>query len=125
MVAEVLGDHVITVQQLHGLEGVSATYGRGRRMQTFRGMLSKTLLAWMPRAALRRLHEAHAEEAAGEPFAASLELLLANLKALRGIGHAVSVGELDPELAGIAVPLPRPGDGGTAGLTPYPCLPGA
>lgn len=116
VVAEVLGDHVITVQQLHGREGVSASFGRGRRMPTFRGMLSKTLLAWLPRAALRRLYAAHAHEAAAEPFAATFEVLLAHLKVLRARGHAVSVGELDPELAGIAVPLARPGDGGTAAL---------
>ncbi len=116
VVAEALGDRLITVQQLHGTEGVSASFGRGRRMPLFRGMLSKTLLAWMPRAALRRLYDAHAVEAAAEPFAASFETLVANLRPIRAQGHAVSVGELDPGLAGIAVPLPRPGDGGTAAL---------
>ncbi len=116
VVAEALGDRLITVQQLHGTEGVSASFGRGRRMPPFRGMLSKTLLAWLPRAALRRLYDAHAEEAAAEPFCASFETLVTNLKQIRTQGHAVSVGELDPGLAGIAVPLPRPGDGGTAAL---------
>ena len=116
VVAEALGDRLITVQQLHGTEGVSASFGRGRRMPLFRGMLSKTLLAWMPRPALRRLYDAHAAEAAAEPFSASFETLVANLKPIRAQGHAVSVGELDPGLAGIAVPLPRPGDGGTAAL---------
>jgi len=116
VVAEALGDRLITVQQLHGIEGVSASFGRGRRMPPFRGMLSKTLLAWMPRPALRRLYDAHPAEAAAEPFSASFETLVANLKPIRAQGHAVSVGELDPGLAGIAVPLPRPGDGGTAAL---------
>jgi DNA-binding IclR family transcriptional regulator len=116
VVAEALGDRLITVQQLHGTEGVSASFGRGRRMPPFRGMLSKTLLAGLPRAALRRLYDAHAAEAAAEPFSASFETLVANLKRIRAQGHAVSVGELDPGLAGIAVPLPRPGEGGTAAL---------
>ena len=116
VVAEALGDRLITEQQLHGTEGVSASFGRGRRMPLFRGMLSKTLLAWMPRPALRRLYDAHAAEAAAEHFSASFETLVANLKPIRAQGHAVSVGELDPGLAGIAVPLPRPGDGGTAAL---------
>jgi hypothetical protein len=49
-------------------------------------------------------------------FAASLDTLRANLKAIRDRGYAMSVGELDPGLAGIAVPLFRPGDGGTAAL---------
>ena len=116
VVAEALGDRVITVQQLHGREGVSATFGRGRRMPVFRGMLSKALLAWLPLPALRRLYTAHAAEAAAEPFAASFDTLRANLKAIRDRGFAMSVGELDPGLAGIAVPLFRPGDGDTAAL---------
>ena len=116
VVAEVLGDRLITVQQLHGSEGVSASFGRGRRMPPFRGMLSKTLLAGLTRPALRRLHAAHAAEAAAEPFAADFDTLVANLRRIRADGYAVSLGELDPGLAGIAVPLPRPGDGGTAAL---------
>ncbi len=116
VVAEVLGDRIVTVQQLHGREGVSASFGRGRRMPAFRGMLSKVLLAALPRPALRRLYAAHLEEAAGEPFARDLDTLAANLKAIRAQGWASSVGELDPGLAGIAVPLPRPDDGGTAAL---------
>jgi DNA-binding IclR family transcriptional regulator len=116
VVAEVLGDRLITVQQLHGSEGVSASFGRGRRMPPFRGMLSKTLLAGLTRPALRRLHAAHAAEAAAEPFAADFDTLVANLRRIRADGYAVSVGELDPGLAGIAVPLPRPGDGATAAL---------
>ena len=104
------------VQQLHGTEGVDPSFGRGRRMPTFRGTMSKTLLAWLPRPALRRLYAARVDEAAGEPFAASLEVLLANLKTIRAQGYAVSVGELDPELAGVSVPLHRPGDGGVAAL---------
>jgi DNA-binding IclR family transcriptional regulator len=116
VVAEVLGDRIVTVHQLHGREGVSASFGRGRRMPAVRGMLSKVLLAALPRPALRRLHAAHRDEAAGEAFARDFEALAANLRAIRAQGHAVSVGELDPELAGIAVPLHRPDDGGTAAL---------
>jgi DNA-binding IclR family transcriptional regulator len=115
-VVEVLGDHMITVQQLHGTEGVDPSFGRGRRMPTFRGTMSKTLLAWLPRPALRRLYAARADEAAAEPFAATFEVLLANLKVIRTQGYALSVGELDPGLAGVSVPLHRPGDGGVAAL---------
>jgi len=116
VVAERLGDRIVTVQQLHGREGVSASFGRGRRMPVFRGMLSKVLLAALPRPALRRLYAAHPAEAAGEPFARDFDTLAAHLKAIRAQGWASSVGELDPGLAGIAVPLARPGDDGTAAL---------
>ena len=116
VVAEALGGRIVTVQQLPGQERVSISFGRGRRMPVFRGMLSKVLLAWMPLAALRRLYAAHREEAAGEAFARDFETLRTQLKAIRAQGWASSVGELDPWLAGIAVPLPRPDDGSTAAL---------
>jgi DNA-binding IclR family transcriptional regulator len=116
VVAELLGDRIVTVQQLHGREGVSASFGRGRRMPVFRGMLSKVLLAALPRPALRRLHAAHLDEATAEAFAKDFDTLASNLKAIRAQGWACSVGELDPGLAGIAVPLPRADDGGTAAL---------
>jgi DNA-binding IclR family transcriptional regulator len=70
----------------------------------------------MPRPALRRLYAVHLDEAAGEAFAQDFDTLVANLKAIRAQGWASSVGELDPGLAGIAVPLARPDDGGTAAL---------
>lgn len=116
VVAEALGDRLITVQQLPGTEPVSVSFGRGRRMPVFRGMLSKVLLAWMPRSALRRLYATHREEAAGAAFARDVDTLRANLKAIRAQGWASSVGELDPGLAGIAVPLARPDDGSVAAL---------
>jgi DNA-binding IclR family transcriptional regulator len=115
VLAEMHGDRVITTHQIHGTEGVSASFGRGRRMPLYRGMLSKTLLAWLPRARLRRLHAAHPQEAAGEAFAGDFDTLVANLKAIREAGHCVSRGELDPELVGIAVPL-HGGAGDTAAL---------
>jgi DNA-binding IclR family transcriptional regulator len=99
------GERMVTVHQAHGSEGVSASYGRGRRLPLFRGMLSKTLLAVLPRAQLRKLYEHHAEEAAGVPFARDWEALLANLKQIRGNGYAVTEGELDPGLVGIGVPV--------------------
>ncbi len=115
VVAEVHGDRVITTQLLPGREGTRASFGRGRRMPLFRGMLSKTLLAWMPRAQLRKLHAANFHEAEAEPFAARFDALVDNLKKIRAQGYALSLGELDPELVGVAVPLLDPqGDGHAA-----------
>ena len=101
----IYGERVITIAQEHGAEVVSATYGRGRRMPLFRGMLSKTILATLPRARLRRLYERHVAEAQATDFARSLENLIAELKAIRSAGYCVTHGELDQGLVGIAVPL--------------------
>lgn len=116
VLAELHGDRVITTHQLHGREGVSASYGRGRRMPSFRGMLSKMLLASLPRARVRKLRESQAEAAAAEPFARDADAMYAALKAIRAQGWCVSKGELDPELVGVAVPLAARGDGDPAAL---------
>lgn len=101
----IYGARIITIAQEHGTEVVSATYGRGRRMPLFRGMLSKSILAILPRARLRRLHLRHLAEAQATDFARSFEILVAELKTIRSAGYCVTHGELDQGLVGIAVPL--------------------
>lgn len=102
------GERIITIHQEHGDEGVSITYGRGRRMPLFRGMLSKVIVASLPRARLRRLVETHADEAQTGTLPVEWEALTAALKSIRGAGFSVSDGELDPGQVGIAVPLAVP-----------------
>ena len=101
----IYGERIITIAQEHGSEVVSATYGRGHRMPLFRGVLSKTILAILPRARLRRLYERNVTEAQATEFARSFEILVAELKAIRSAGYCITHGELDRGLVGIAVPL--------------------
>jgi DNA-binding IclR family transcriptional regulator len=105
MLASLFDDHVVTVHQEHGAEGVSASYGRGRRLPLFRGMMSKVILAWLPRARLRRLFDADPATAARAGFARDWPTLLERLKEIRGAGHCVTRGELDQDLVGTAVPV--------------------
>ncbi|MBL8384657.1 MAG: IclR family transcriptional regulator [Burkholderiales bacterium] len=101
----IYGERIVTIHQEHGGEGIAATYGRGRRMPLFRGMMSKVILAELPRPRLRRLHEHHREEAQGGTLPPDWEGLVLALKAVRKAGYSISQGELDPGLVGIAVPL--------------------
>ena len=112
----IYGQRIVTIHQEHGAEGISASYGRGRRMPLFRGMLSKAILAALPRARLRRLLEDHRHEARATAFSRDWDTMLAELKAIRGAGHAVTRGELDPGLVGIAVPMSSPAHRLTAAL---------
>jgi DNA-binding IclR family transcriptional regulator len=104
----IYGERIITIDHEYGDEGFAASYGRGRRMPLFRGMLSKAILSALPRAALRRLHEHHRDEAAAEALAKDWDTLVANLKAIRTAGYSTSHGELDPGGSGIAVALSSP-----------------
>jgi DNA-binding IclR family transcriptional regulator len=104
----IYGERIVTIHQVHGTEGVAATFGRGRRMPLYRGMLSKAILAALPRARLRKLYERSADEAQASPLARDWDGLLAELKAIRGAGYSISHGELDSGLTGLAVPLASP-----------------
>ena len=112
----IYGERIITIHQEHGIESVSPSYGRGRRMPLYRGMLSKAVLATLPRGQLRRLYKANPDEAHASPFAAGFADLLAHVKAIRSAGYCVTHGELDPGLCGIGVPLSYPARRLTAAL---------
>ncbi len=99
------GERIVTIHQEHGTEGVSASYGRGRRLPLYRGMLSKAMLSALPRAQLRKLYRNSAEEAQASALSQNWESMLVELKAIRAAGFSVSHGELDPGQTGIAVPL--------------------
>lgn len=77
------------------------SFGRGRRMPMFRGAMSLCILAALPRAQLRKLHEESGAEAADMPW----ETLLAEVKQLRRQGYAYTEGALDP---GLALPFTEP-----------------
>lgn len=99
------GERIVTIHQEQGTEGVSASYGRGRRLPLYRGMLSKAMLSALPRAQLRKLYRNSAEEAQASALSQDWDCMLVELKAIRAAGFSVSHGELDPGQTGIAVPL--------------------
>lgn len=96
------GDRIVTVLHAVGSEPAGASYGRGRRMPMFRGALSKCIVCMLPRAQLRKIH---ARQLASDPSSPSWDELLAEVQAVRKAGFAVTLGELDPNLVGVAVPL--------------------
>jgi DNA-binding IclR family transcriptional regulator len=98
-------DRILTIHLEGGQERINASFGRGRRLPVFKGTLSKTILATLPRARLRRLYDKHAAEARDIRFAASWETLLANLKEIRAQGYCITHAELDPGLVGLSVPV--------------------
>lgn len=97
--------HLLTIHYESNQAEMRASYGRGRRMPTFRGAMSLALLSALGKPALRKLHAANQEEAATTPGAQDLELLSDQLKSIRKAGYATSVGALDSQNAGFAIPL--------------------
>ena len=63
------------------------------------------ILAALSSARQRQLYEQHSEDGAKSSLGASWDEVKASLRAVRGAGYAISIGELDPANVGIAVPL--------------------
>lgn len=110
------GDHVLTIHyESHG-EQMRASYGRGRRMPTFKGAMSLAVLSTLSKPQLRKLMQTKSEELDELTLNDSLEKLTQTLKLVRKQGYATSLGALDPHNAGIAIALEVPEQSINAGL---------
>jgi DNA-binding IclR family transcriptional regulator len=104
------GPRIVDVHRAGGESGLELAYGRGRPRPPFRSAAPKVLLAGLPRAALARIHAAHAHEIAESGMGASWPAFRAYLAEVRRRGSYRSHGELQPELGAMAVPV-HDGDG--------------
>jgi DNA-binding IclR family transcriptional regulator len=110
------GDHVLTIHyESHGVQ-MRASYGRGRRMPTFKGAMSLAVLSTLSKPQLRKLMQKNSAELDESSPCDSLETLSQTLKLVRKQGYATSLGALDPHNAGIAIALEVPEQSIYAGL---------
>lgn len=110
----VYGTRMITLHLEQGAEPLDISYGRGRPLPLLRGTPSLTLLAHLPRARQRALFEAGTRDT--DAPGPAWEALLGRLRDIRRAGYGLSEGELDPQNAGIAVPVFYPDGGAAASL---------
>ena len=100
------GDHILTIYYEHQGIQMRASYGRGRRMPTFKGAMSLAVLSTLSKPQLRKLLQKNSAELnVYETLDVSLETLSQTLKGVRKQGYSTSLGALDPDNAGIAIPL--------------------
>ena len=114
LLADMIGDRVLASHHERGTDPATVGFGRGRPMPLFRGAGSKAILAALPPARLRRLHATHAGEAAAAGMGDDWRGFRATVAAVRRAGHAVSLGELEPQNVGVGAPVLR-GDGALPG----------
>jgi DNA-binding IclR family transcriptional regulator len=98
-------DKVLCIGQAARHRRIAVSYTRGRPMPLFRGATAKAILAWLPERRLSRLFAENAPEIRKAGLGASLAEFLAALKAIRGEGHCITFGEVDPGVVGVAVPV--------------------
>lgn len=104
--SRLLGDQIMCVSQVsQGDTPFTISYERGRLMPLFAGSASRVILANLPPAKIAALYRTHSATFEQRGFGDTLQQIRETLKAIRGDGHFVTVGEVDPGMRGISVPL--------------------
>ncbi len=99
------GPRVIDIHRANGTESLVLTYGRGRPRPMFRSGAPKVLLAWLERGPLVKIHAKHVEEIAANGMGRDWAEFRTYLKNIRRCGYYRSVGELQPDVGAMAVPV--------------------
>lgn len=114
VVSSLHGDQVLDTHREYGSMPASLSYGRGRPRPLFLGAAPKVILAELPPAQLRRTLERHTDEVRAAGLPTDWSGFRRYFSAIRKDGHYFSDGELEANLAAIAVPLRHAG-GAVAG----------
>lgn len=99
------GDRMLDTHREYGAQPADLSYGRGRPRPLFRGAAPKVVLAHLAPAQLHRLLDARRDEVAAAGLPTDWPALRRLYARIRKTGHYHSVGELEPQLAAVAVPL--------------------
>ncbi|WP_440534567.1 IclR family transcriptional regulator [Variovorax sp. YR566] len=105
LLATIYGASILAIHQEIGAKSGPLAFGRGRPMPLFRGGGSKVIIASLSLARHRRLYEDHAADIAAAGLGGNFKEFRARMVQIQRDGYVVSVGELDPDAAGAAVPV--------------------
>ena len=114
LLADMIGDRILASHHERGNDPTTVSFGRGRPMPLFRGAGSKAIIATLPVARLRRIYNARQDEIAGAGLGDDWKGFRAALAAIRRAGHAISLGELEPQNVAVGAPVPH-GEGAAPG----------
>lgn len=105
LLSNVYGFHIINVLHVPGVEKLNVSYTRGRQHPLFRGAVAKSILPFMSRAQLVKIHAANQAEIASSGLGENWLAFWRHLQAIKRQGFSESHGELDPGLYGLGVPV--------------------
>lgn len=108
VISSLYGDQLLDTHREHGASPAVLSYGRGRPRPLFRGAAPKVILAGLPNAQLHRFFDANPDPIAESGLPTDWALFRRHYSQIRKQGFYVSHGELEPNLAAIAVPLHNP-----------------
>lgn len=102
----VFGDQVMCISQAFvGDLPFTISYERGRLMPLFAGSASRVILANLPAARVQALFRRYPNEFRKVNLGATLQEVRAVLKRVKADGYYLAIGEVDPGMRGISVPI--------------------
>ena len=114
VVSALLGQQLLDTHRELGQAPANLSYGRGRPRPLFKGVAPKVILAGLGPTALHKLLDAHINEVAAAGLPTEWSEFRRYYSQIRKVGYYLSVGELETNLAALAVPLHH-ADGTVAG----------
>jgi DNA-binding IclR family transcriptional regulator len=109
VVSSLHGDQLLDTHREYGSMPPELSYGRGRPRPLFRGGAPKVILAGLPTAQLHRIFDAHQADIAAAGLPTDWPAFRRYYSQIRKSGFYFSEGELEAELAAMAVPLQQAG----------------
>ncbi|WP_395346147.1 IclR family transcriptional regulator [Variovorax sp. UC122_21] len=107
----IFGMQVLDTHREMGGTPPTLAYGRGRPRPLFLGAAPKVLLSTFAPPQLRKVFDARHDEVVRSGLPAEWSEFRRLYAGIRKAGHYVSIGELEPQLAAVAAPIPK-ADGG-------------
>lgn len=96
---------IVDIHRVSSDSSLVLQYGRGRPRPLFQGAAPKVILASLPRAALLRIYEIHAQEIAQRGLGHDWAAFRTHMTTIRQRGMYVSAGELDAGVGAAAMPV--------------------
>jgi DNA-binding IclR family transcriptional regulator len=111
------GSHVVCVEREESNQHLRLSYERGQVLPVHAGASAIVLLAWLEPAELDRILEATTLERFTDATTTDANVLRARLSEIRKLGYAVTFGERDPGVVGVAAPIQDENGSVAAGLS--------
>lgn len=105
LLSNIYGLHIINLLHVRGVEDLQVTYTRGRQHPLFRGAVAKSILPFLSRAQLVKIHAGHPAEIAASGMGESWLAFWRHLQTIKRQGFVESRGELDAGIHGLGMPV--------------------
>ena len=105
LLSKLYGQKIITVHIETGGSSRTLNFGRGRPLPLFRGSNSKAIVAFLPAARMRKLHEEARANGESDPSGRDWQTFYDRMLSIRKAGYSLTKGELNSGIEGISAPI--------------------